>query len=295
LQPFGFTIKKIFNFEAPTTDGCKEALGFINSGLRFLFYNGHGVENGWAYPRANGQIDDNEMWAYKDGTGFTLDYFGPITNTTYPFVLSCSCLTGSFWDVFKAGCWAEVWIGEKNLATAYVGSSQLSYFNQHGLHRGTAAAVTKKNITKFGLAKDFGIIYTKDTLSAYYTRGAEEYHFFGDPAVETKKMETAIVMHGLRDHSSGYSFFSQINGNAGHKNRVTFTLLSNNYQIKELTVYNLSGKTVFKNIAVASNKVVWDLKGKNNVGAGTYLTIVNIGDKIICSNKQIKKLITISK
>ncbi len=191
-KPMQFTVTKVYACSAPNKSDASVVVKALNKGARFLNYNGHGADYGWSFS----QTPSNELWGEYSQYQLSVNDFGTISNTIYPFVISCACVTGIFEKSYP--CWAETWIGHKNLGVGFIGSEQNSSMNQHAMNYELMEAIKTKDITRFG---DM-FVYA---INAAYTRnvgdntiqpddqinnwGCQEYHLFGDPALETMKPE----------------------------------------------------------------------------------------------------------
>jgi hypothetical protein len=180
-QHMDITLTKVYQVLDPIGDASK-VVEKLNEGIRFLNYNGHGWEYGWPFRQEPSVIN----WTTKYG----LDNWGEINNTIYPFVISCACHTGDFMYEGQNGggpeCWAETWLGHERLGTACIASQEASSFNQHALNRGMLIRLKENTMTRMGDMMDFAKEYTFDSLGDHFGKlGAQEYHLFGDPAIET--------------------------------------------------------------------------------------------------------------
>ncbi len=170
--------------------GKEECIAAMNKGVRFINYNGHGMTSGWTY--------GNGSWRTTD--------IGAVSNTIYPFVLSCACQTGNFTS--GGDCWAEKWIGHENLGAAFIGAQTTAYTSMHGFNRGVMKAVTEEELTRFGMAYTRGVCYTYDTVSSAELV-AWQFHYFGDPAVETMKSPQTLTLtspNGGEEWERGQSY-----------------------------------------------------------------------------------------
>lgn len=173
--------------------GKTECIAALNSGVKFINYNGHGLTDGWTY-----------------GSGsWKTSSIGNVSNTVYPFVLSCACLTGNFTTSNNNGCWAEYWIGHENLGTAFIGAQTMSTTSMHGLNRGMYKAIMQDEITQYGLAFVSAENYVYDSVSYSQELAVWQFHYFGDPAIETMKSApflTTTSPNGGEEWEQGRSF-----------------------------------------------------------------------------------------
>jgi hypothetical protein len=193
LEPLGgWDITELYQVNQPRggKDECIEAL---NQGVKFINYNGHGMTDGWTY--------GNGSWRTSS--------IGNVSNTYYPFVLSCSCLTGNFTSTATNGCWAEYWIGHENLASAFIGSVTNATTSMHGLNRGMYKALIQDEITQYGMAFVSAENYVYDSVSYSEELAVWQFHYFGDPALETMKSApflTTTSPNGGEEWEQGRSF-----------------------------------------------------------------------------------------
>lgn len=174
FKDIGYEITELYQVNYPH-GGRTEAIAALNEGVKFINYNGHGQTTGWSYG-AEGWSSSNLGW---------------VSNTIYPFVLSCACLTGAFTN--SSECWGETWIGHEHLGSAFIAAQTFSFLGQHGLNRGVFAAIVDEEITQFGPAFVHGVNYMYDSTSKYSEITAWEYHYFGDPALETMSNPTPVT------------------------------------------------------------------------------------------------------
>jgi hypothetical protein len=176
---------EVFNY-ASVPGGATRAVDRFNKGCWFNMYNGHGF------------IEEQEFgWGTSD--------LQSMTNTVYPFVLCCACFTGTF----NQNCVAAAAVGHQYGPVAYIGSNNSSSTGQHVLNQGYPEAIMVKKITKNGLAFVYGVNYdsTPRAISQYagqVSAGIKammgwQYHYFGDPAIETMRMVPATAYIDVAD------------------------------------------------------------------------------------------------
>jgi len=185
----GWDITELYQVNQPK-GGKTECIAAMNDGVRFVNYNGHG---------------SNTAWTYGSGS-WSATSIGNVTNTVYPFVLSCACNTGNF--TYGGECWAEKWIGNENLGAAFIGAQTTAYTSMHGFNRGVMRAIVEEEITKFGMAYASGVCYTYDTVSSAELV-AWQFHYFGDPAVETMSAPQTLTLtspNGSEEWERGRSY-----------------------------------------------------------------------------------------
>lgn len=149
--------------------GKTTCVNACNSGARVFNYNGHGFEAGWQYGWGNSELSS-------------------LTNTVYPFVLSCACLTGTY----GKNCMAANYAYNKRGAVGFIGSYENSFGGQHGLNYGFTEALNTLDITRFGLAFINGqncwtspnATVLMPSSTGNVTMMQYQYHLFGDPATE---------------------------------------------------------------------------------------------------------------
>ncbi len=277
-KPMGFDLTKVYSDKNPNKGDCQKVVSTLNKGLRFLNYNGHGLPVAWNFIQKPQPDCWGEGYFPKAQKTFKLNAFGKINNKVHPFVISCCCLSGQFKN--PTDCWAETWIGHKNLATVFIGSSEISFGNQHAMNAYLMEAIKDHDITVIGNMFMFAINSTFGTNkftnfgASYFAEvGAQEYHLFGDPACETMKPQNGQV--------------PIINKNAQVKNNLSINIRpsSKQYQLTvpnsgeySLTIRNLAGKVLYhKNHSLNSGEhkfhlpnlsrqlVIFTIKGPLNI------------------------------
>jgi hypothetical protein len=169
----GWEITECYQVNEPR-GGKEEAIAAMNPGVRFINYNGHGMSSGWTY--------GNGSWRTSS--------IGNVSNTVYPFVMSFCCSSGDFTS--NSACWAEYWIGHENLSSAIIASSTTSTTSMHPLNRGVFKAIFEDKITKFGLAFVSAESYAYDSSSSNVQLAIWQFHYFGDPSMETMSSDPYI-------------------------------------------------------------------------------------------------------
>lgn len=108
LDPDGWTSDKLYcrTYNATTS----QVTNAFNDGRTIGCFSGHGSQTSWA-----------------DGPSFSQSNVRALTNTIYPFVYSFSCLTGSY---HITECFGETWIIDNHGATAFIGASVSSYWDE---------------------------------------------------------------------------------------------------------------------------------------------------------------------
>ena len=153
----------------------QQVLDAVNAGKQFAIYSGHGAETYWA-----------------DGPVVNQTQVRSLTNTTsYPFVYSFACVTGSF---STAECFGETWLRTEHGASSYYGSSVNSYWDEDDiLERNLIKAMFDDDITKVTPMMDKGKVYLVNhygSLTATMKRYCEMYNLMGDPSLPTKRQIT---------------------------------------------------------------------------------------------------------
>jgi len=269
-KPLNLKTTKVYACSGPNQSDASTVVNAINKGVRFLNYNGHGLDCGWPFS----QTTPNLMWGQSTEYRQTVDDFGKVTNTSYPFVLSAACLTGQFENTKP--CWAEVWLGHKNLAAAFIGAEQTSSMNQHCMNYAFMDAMNKAGITRIGdmfvyaLSAAYTIDVEDQTITPYDVQndwGCQEYHLFGDPALETVSTGSTPILitnsnmiRRITTQISGSTLTIQ-NAGKGSVSLVTFLGKVIQTQVSASThTFNLSAlpKGVYiVNCSAGSVRIVW--------------------------------------
>lgn len=165
------------------TGGAAEDIAACNKGVRFMHYNGHGGNTSW-------------------GFGWGSNSLSQLTNTINPFVLSCACSTGTF---DKSNGMMVMFLINKNGPCAIIGSYNTSGMGQHILSKALHDGLIDKKITKYGLAfvyagncdiKEMNPAATANSgiSTSSWQKTVNQYHYFGDPAVETMSSAPSIAV-----------------------------------------------------------------------------------------------------
>ncbi|MBN1128924.1 MAG: hypothetical protein JXA71_08060, partial [Chitinispirillaceae bacterium] len=153
-----------------TPDGNLCAVELYNQGCWFNIFFGHGST-----------VGQYCSWETRD--------LSSMTNTQYPFALSCACLTGTY----NRNCVAAAAVAHQHGPVTYIGSHNTSGLGQHVLVQGYVAGIMSEKLTKNGLAFIYGANYdSMPHTTGQYVQAATrdkanmgwQYHHFGDPAIQ---------------------------------------------------------------------------------------------------------------
>jgi len=259
----GYSSKYIYSYRNPVSKNpALDGVEAINQGCRFFNYNGHGL-----ITRLNYGIGNNDL--------------GKFTNTFYPYMLICACLTGTF-DEDGYRCMGRLYVANIRGAAAYIGSFESSSQGQHTLNWGLYEAIMTKNITKYGLSFVYAVnsekggpyinkYFTNDTLQTtdlYNPLMGWQYHYFGDPAIETMAMSTPVV--STQKNTASMASLRIVT----NKNAVTFFWTGNNNSRAKLKIYSLSGKIVLnQSIRTGVHTYSW-IEGARS--SGMFMTALTV-------------------
>jgi Peptidase family C25 len=161
-------------------------IDMINSGIHYMIYHGHGNINKWSFGLGVGGLPQ-------------------LDNTTYPIILSFSCLTGTFSGEIEgniADCFAQKIVADEHGAVAFFGAYNISGRGMNPLMEGVVNGLfsdTVRNRLGDVILNGFANINNPNTVNKYYptvteverTRSAWQFHLFGNPALKICETTTA--------------------------------------------------------------------------------------------------------
>ena len=158
----------------------------IDAGRSMINYSGHGGNNSWQGPTANGSYD-------------TADVQGNTNTGMYPFVISNACVTGSLADT---ECFGETWQKVPSAgAIAFWGASNNSYWDEDDVLQRD----THDNIFPMDSTPPMGVLINEtklDLYDHYGNTGSVAYYFdmynlLSEPSLSlwTREPRTLTVSH----------------------------------------------------------------------------------------------------
>jgi hypothetical protein len=162
-------------------------IDMINSGIHYMIYHGHGNINKWSF-------------------GLGVDGLPQLNNTTYPVILSFSCLTGTFSGEIEdhmADCFAQKIVADEHGAVAFFGAYNTSGRGMNplmeGIVNGLFSDIVKDRLGDV-ILNGFANTINPNTVNKYYptvteierARSAWQFHLFGDPALKICKTTTPL-------------------------------------------------------------------------------------------------------
>ena len=201
LTPAGFTSAKRYTHGGATT---QQVLDDINAGLNYLIYSGHGSTDSWA-----------------DGPAVDQSDVEGLTNTTYPFVASHACLTGSY-DLDE--CFAETWVRTDNGGMAFWSASTYTYWDEDDILEkryfdGIFDPALPRNYYTLGEFTVYGMVklyehYTGGGRTQYYF---EAYNIMGDASVDlwTGQPTAMSVVYSPVIYFGAISYVVTVSGEEG--------------------------------------------------------------------------------
>ncbi len=194
FQPFGYTsTKRYCHTYSATTD---QVITDLNSGQKVLVFAGN----------ANAYV-------WKDGPRIEQEDVRSLSNTTYPFVYSFTCLTGAY--SFDE-CFGETWLRVPNGGAIFMGAGSLTLWSEDDFfERDFFETLFADSIPRNGPAVNVAKMKFYNRFSPDYPltlRYFEQYNLLGDPALgvyATWFDETQITYHsGEFSDQSGDGYIS---------------------------------------------------------------------------------------
>jgi hypothetical protein len=165
FDPAGYTNLKLYTYTYNAT--TQQLIDALNDNQIFAIYSGHGGEYSWA-----------------DGPPLSQNQVRALTNTWFPFVFSFACVTGSY---HVTECFGETWLRTENGASAFIGSSVNSYWDEDDvLERKIFEAMFEEDLTRFVPMFVQGMIYLVNHyggITGTTLRYMEMYNLMGDPSI----------------------------------------------------------------------------------------------------------------
>ena len=172
-EPAGWDTEKIYVYSDGKTG--EDVINALNDGTRILCAAGHGAPEGWV------------EWHLHKEDSLTVQ----LDNDIQPFVWTFCCNNGNF---TVDTCWALYWMWKEKYGSSFVGASSKSTNDQFLLNEGMVKAMVVESLTTLGpiLEAAKRHVYLSDAAYAPLYL-AEEYHLFGDPALEVWSVDEMSV------------------------------------------------------------------------------------------------------